>query len=379
MLGVKMERELKQSNFELMRIISMLMIIFWHILYHADVIDNANDSLSVILIFIQSFIYIHVNIFVLIAGYFLCESKFKMSKLIQLNNLTWFYRVLIPVVLAIFGLISLDVFSFLKLIIPFPTVGYWFMKAYLYLYIISPFLNIIINNITKKTYKKLLIILFIIFSVLPFLSNQLIYDTEDGFGLLQFIILYFIGAYFRKYKIEDSYYLKNFSLNTKKLILIGTYSFCAIILSFIYVATTYESHGQFIDAIFNIISSSNMSYSNPFIIVEAVLFFLFFSLVNIKSKLINIISSTTLGVYLIHDNMYLRTILFNWLGFNKDSYSVSILIKIFICTFLIFIVCSFVEYIRQKIFKFIYDRKISKKFRNFYRNFIDSLGVKINW
>lgn len=374
-----MKKDVRQSNFELMRIIAMLMIIFWHILYHADVIDNANSSLSVILIFIRTLIYIHVNTFVLASGYFLCETKFKMSKLFQLNNLTWFYRVIIPIILLFCGLISIDAFSFIKLIIPFPTVGYWFMTAYLYLYIISPFLNVIINNIKKEDHKKLLLILFIIFSVLPFLTNQMIYDTEDGFGLLQFIILYLIGAYFRKYKIEDSYYLKRFSLNAKRLILLCSYIFLAIILGFIYVATIYGSYGKFIDAFFNIISKSIMSYSNPFIIIESVLFFLFFSLLNIKSKLINIIASTTLGVYLIHDNMYLRRILFNWLGFTQDSYSVSILIKIFICTFLIFFICSLIEYIRQKIFQFVYNRKISKKFRNFYRNFIDSLGFKINW
>lgn len=374
-----MKEGLRQSNFELMRIISMLMIIFWHILYHANIIDNANASLSIILMFVRSFIYIHVNIFILTSGYFMSNTKFKMSKLLQLNNTIWFYRALIPLILILLGFISMDSISLIRLLIPFHTEGYWFMKAYLYLYMLSPFLNIIINNISKKDYKKMLIIFFVIFSIMPFFTNQTIYDTNDGFGLLQFIILYFIGAYFRKFKIEESYYFKNFSLNAKRLILFGLYSSLAVILGFIYIATSFNSYGKVVDVVFNIISSSIMAYNNPFIMIESVLFFLFFSLLNIKSKFINIVSSTTLGVYLIHDNKFLRTILFEGLGFTQDIYSVSILLKVFACTFLIFIGCSLIEFIRQKIFKFIYNRKISQKFRKSYRSFIDSLGVKINW
>ena len=369
----------RQSNFELMRIISMLMIVFWHIIYHADVIDNANESLSVIFMFIRAFIYIHVNTFVLVSGYFMCKTKFRMSKLIQLNNSIWFYKIFVPIVLIIFGFISIDIFSFIRILIPLHTIGYWFMTAYMYLYMISPVLNIVINNLKKEDFKKLLLVLFIIFSIMPFFTRQTIYNTNNGYGLLQFIILYFIGAYFREYKIEDSYYLKKFSLNAKRLILFSLYSFLAIVLGFMFVATSYNSYGKIVDIVFNIISSSIMSYSSPFIIIESVLFFLFFSLLNIKSKFINIVSSTTLGVYLIHDNMYIRKILYEGLGFTQDSYSVSILLKVFACTFLIFISCSLIEFIRQKIFKFIYNRKISQKIRKGYRGFIDSLGLKINW
>ena len=377
--GSIMDNKIRQSNFELMRIISMLMIIFWHILYHGNVLENANESLRILLIFFRSLIFIHANSFILVTGYFRCETRFKMSKVLQLNILIWFYKLIIPLIFIFIGIISLDLISIIKLVSPFSHKDYWFMTAYLYLYLLSPFLNIIINNITKDNYKKMLILLFVIFSILPYLSGDTIYDTNKGYGLLQFIILYFIGAYFKKYKIENCFYLSKFTFNAKKVILFSCYISLGVISGFLTIATSRSSYGVVIDYFFNILVKAISSYSSPFIIIESVLFFLFFSLLNIKSKFINIVSSTTLGVYLIHDNMYIRKILYEGLGFTQDIYSVSILLKVFACTFLIFIGCSLIEFIRQKIFKFIYNRKISQKFRKSYRSFIDSLGLKINW
>ena len=355
------------------------MIIFWHFLIHGGVIDNANESLSIIIIFIRCLIYIHVNTFILATGYFRCDTRFKMSKIIQLNNSIWFYKAIIPLILIFFGLITLDKITLFKLLIPIHTSGYWFITCYIYLYLLSPILNIVINNINKQNFKKFIILLFIIFSFLPFITNNGIYNTHDGYSLLQFIILYFIGAYLKKYKIENNYYFRNFTLNAKRIILFSFYLIIGIMFGFVCVATSFYSFNGIIGVVFKTISNSIGSYSNPFIIIESILFFLFFSLLNIKSKMINILSSTTIGIYLIHDNMYLSSFIYQFFGFDKQIYHVSILIKIFVCTVLVFFICFIVEYLRQKIFKFIYNRKISIKFRLWYRNFINSLGVKINW
>ena len=56
-----------------------------------------------------------------------------------------------------------------------------------------------------------------------------------------------------------------------------------------------------------------------------------------------------------------------------------ILVNILGCAILIFISCLIIELIRKFIFKLIYNTKIAKKNREWYRNYIKSLGFDINW
>ena len=86
-----MKEKVRQSNFELMRIISMIFIVLYHILIHGQIIEHATGAMEVFLVFIESILLVHVNSFILLSGYFQCESKLKAGKVIQLNNMVWFY------------------------------------------------------------------------------------------------------------------------------------------------------------------------------------------------------------------------------------------------------------------------------------------------
>ena len=72
----------RQSNFELMRIVSMFMIIVWHLFLYGVNMDTASPSLKLVFDFFRSIMVVHVNSFILISGYFLINSEFKMSKLL---------------------------------------------------------------------------------------------------------------------------------------------------------------------------------------------------------------------------------------------------------------------------------------------------------
>ena len=375
-----MKIEERQSNFELLRIISMMMIIFWHIMFHGGIMANQSETLRIVLSFIQPLIFVHVNSFILVTGYFQCDSRFKMGKVLQLNNSIWFYRALIPLILIVMGMLTLDKLELIKLISPISHYDYWFMTQYILLYLISPILNIVINNISKDKYKAMLVLFFVIFSILPFLTNQEIYPSSMGYTLLQFVILYFMGAYLRKYKIDNCYYLRKFSTNTKRLIFIVMFLLFGIISAILTISgTSFIGKNLILDYIGQALVNNSNAYNNPLLIITTISYFLFFSTINFKSKFINLVSKLTLGVYLIHDNIYIRSRIYDWVGFNSSSYSCAIIPKMIVVTFVIFIGCSIIELVRQSVFKFIYRRKLSKKIRSAYRNYISSLGISINW
>ena len=108
--------------------------------------------------------------------------------------------------------------------------------------------------------------------------------------------------------------------------------------------------------------------------------FLVFEKINIKSKFINKISALSLGVYIFHENMYIRTRIYKLFKIdNGNIYSLRFILYIFFIALVIFIIGIIIDYLRKVIFDFISKRKVSVKIRNGVKNYISSLGLSINW
>jgi len=74
------EVKIRQSNFELMRIVSMIMIVLWHIIIHGHLIDNTTGGINLFLNLILCLCIVHVNSFVLVTGYFQYDKEFSLKK-----------------------------------------------------------------------------------------------------------------------------------------------------------------------------------------------------------------------------------------------------------------------------------------------------------
>lgn len=367
--------KIRQSNFELMRILSMILIIIYHILLHGKVLDNTTGVLHLFFILIMSFTLVHVNSFVLLAGYFNYNKDFSWKKFFKSFNQAWFYQIVIVLLAFFTGLETFSKMDLVNYLSPFYN-AYWYVVCYLCLYLLSPFLNRLISNLNQKEHKRLIIILLFLFSFIPFITNQESI-VNRGLTLVNFIMLYFIGAYLKKYSISENFHFKNYSKNKLQIILFLGF-ICFGILHFIgfqlgIEATEYDN--SLLIRIGNILQTSFRTYSAPFVICMSICYFLWFSTLNIKSKVINFIASLVFGVYLIHDNNVIRNHLYYWLDINNDILinSYSIIFKIFVSSVIIFVSCIIIEYIRQKLFSFVKKRKVYIKCRDKVLNYIKGI------
>ena len=351
------------SNFDLLKIVSMLFIILGHILLHGNVLNNTIGTTNMLLTFIMLILMVHVNSFVLVTGFFQYKKTFKMSKLVQLNNAMWFYKVFIMIIFLVFGITKLTNIEIFQTILPINYDDYWFISTYLLLYISTPLLNLIIKNINKKQHKLTIITMLLIISVLSTITNQVAYNNNYGYSLSNFIMLYFIGSYISKYNIRV---FKELDKKTLRLILILIILLSSALNLFIFsLLNTIQDKSEFIKYIADIAINARYSYCNPLIIISSISYFLLFKTFNIKNKIITYISTLTFGVYLIHDNKLIRKVLYNSiLNIPLETIHTNIIIpKIIIYTLLIFLVCSIIELIRKYIFKYIYNKKLSKIIR----------------
>ena len=363
----------RNSNYELMRIISMFLIVLYHVILHGHLLYNCtNPGVKLILRFIMFFTLMHVNSFVLLCGYFQSKSNFKQSNLWSIVNANWFYRVVIVITTLILGITSFNKVSFIKEILPLNMEEYWFIKCYLLLYCISPFINKALTAFDKKSFQRMLIVLFIINSLIPVFTG-LKFFNNDGHTLYHFVFLYMVGAYLREYPLNESYLFKKFSNNSFKLVLVFIFFF-ALIINFIsyYFFNSVMGYNPVIKEFGYYYFRTATMYINFYIIIQSIAYFEFFGKLSIKnSKIINKLASYTFGVYLIHDNNYVRSFIYKLLKVDNGAFGTyKIIIYIFVVAIIIYVACTIIEAIRQLIFKFIYNRKVSKRIRDKYYNFI---------
>lgn len=338
----------RKSNFELMRIVSMFFIIVWHVIMHGNVINNCtNPILRNLLQMVMFVLVIHVNSFVLLTGYFQSNSKFKIKKCIKLILQILFY-IIISLIICI-QLKWIKNYNIVT-IINFTTKSikdYWFINSYLIMYAFSDYINIFINSLNKNTYKKFLITGFIILSIIPFLTSYIVLENS-GYNFFNFIYLYILGAYLKKYPLKT-----NMNINKYRLALITIF--------FLLAATNFllnKNAEQLVNigGIFGLIGKkvlvTKLVYSHPIIILQAIIYFEFFKTLNIKNNFINLISQFTFGIYLFHDNFFIRTNIYKYLKIDNGTFNThTIIIKIIIVSILLYIVGLIIEWIRNLIFK----------------------------
>lgn len=155
----------RQSNFELCRVVSMFMIVLHHLLVHGLKAPYgyafSSGSSSTLYTLLDSFLFVAVNSFILISGFF--SINFKPKKFISLylqcsvyGGIAYLIHILISDANIGKSFIHYTVFSILT------NQGWWFIKEYIYLMLLAPFINAGINAISKKQLLQTIIALSVI-------------------------------------------------------------------------------------------------------------------------------------------------------------------------------------------------------------------------
>lgn len=196
------EKHLRQSNFELLRFIAMVLIITGHLLGEngADLLGKAQmfSPQWYVMWAIEAICVAGTNCFVLISGYFMIESKFTWKKVMKLCAQVWFYSWCLYGLSVLLGINSLSIRDLVKAATPILGRSWWFISTYICLYILSPFINSFLKRLDAIEFRKLIAISVCLFSVLstiyPFTDT---FSMGGGTGIVWFITLYFIASYIR--------------------------------------------------------------------------------------------------------------------------------------------------------------------------------------
>lgn len=186
----------RQSNFELLRIVAMFMVLGVHANYlslgRPSVADTLCDSTNALTRdMLEMFCLGCVDIFVLISGWF--GIRFSLKGLAGFFFQGLYFVVLVSTAGILSGQISFSKTVVMDCLFINPATG-WFIREYAILYILSPALNACADKLSKRGLDTLLV-LFFVFQTLFGLLNF----TNDGYNFGAFIGLYLLARRVKLY------------------------------------------------------------------------------------------------------------------------------------------------------------------------------------
>lgn len=346
----------RETNFEFLRVIAMFMVVILHYLSQADALLQLGIPKSGVSVFataIESLCIVAVNVWVLISGYFLSKSGFKLSRIIQLICEVFFYTILISVVMMITGIYVVnDRDSFYKTIqyfFPIESEHYWFATSYVLMYVFAPILNAGVKNLTRKQLKASILGLLLWFCFIKSFIPVLFVTDHYGYDFGWFLCVYLIAAYIRKYNVTLFY-------SARKSALVYLIS-CAIIFAMTMIFHEINlSRGGFV-----YYSQVPYHYNYIFTLTGALGIFSFFRFYkmrdNLFAKIIRYIAPLTFGVYLLHQHIEIRDRWIIWLQNmigEIPRYSVFLFAwHMLRCVLIVFCAGLFVDWVRMVIFEYI--------------------------
>lgn len=318
----------RQACFEIMRIFAMLLILVWHIKVHYMVGEEEFHPLVVkAMNFLANFISFHVDLFILITGYF----GIRNNKRAIVKNL----------ILCIIYLWAFNLFNYLEygycdineLIFPISHSPWWFMKVYFLLVLVAPFLERMFSTFKKKEWSAWIIIV-LLFNVYFGHYHHLKIVYLMGFDLMNMITIYSIGAFLRVSVSYDNFIARG-GKGTLFILLLILILLRIIVGKIFYVLNLNLNAGE---------------YCAPLTIALAVNVFLLFKQISLRlSPLIFFFSSSAVSVYLITDYPMVRrflTKIFHQLYFEFCHNSIQGLLFVVAFTIVVFALCVAIDKVR---------------------------------
>ena len=293
-----MQTKPRQSNIELLRILAMLLIVAHHFALHSG-FAFPTETVTLNRLWVQLLRMggkIGVDVFVLISGWFLISAPaVRTKKALTLWAQIFFYSVAIYAVLALAGLVPISTKDAVKRLAPIATEQWWFATAYLLLCLFAPYLNALLHSLTRRAYRGLLALTLTLWCVIPTLTTLEIAWSD----LLWFFTLYALAGYLKRFSVAESVSAKKL-LGAAALTALATYltAVAADIVGMKVALVGEKAHFFFRDMT-----------SLPVVAIAALLLLGFSKLDLGSRKWLNILASATFGVYLIHDDAFVRPLL----------------------------------------------------------------------
>lgn len=342
----------RNSSIELLRIISMFIILAHHFAVHNSY-DYTQMAVGLTRFLIQAFLEsggkVGVVIFFTISAWFLCEQRQTVRGCFRrvwfLEKEVLFYSILMAAVCLAMGLVGPRLA--VRSLFPLTLEVWWYPTAYATFLLFLPFLERGLIAVGRTSHLALCGILLFLYGILSFLPDAQM--VSGVYGLVYLFVL--ISAY--RWYLEDSHPLTPIPMIVAGTGMIIAYAAFALI--------AFQFRGTQIGIPQGDVLTREMRL--PAVLIGIGLFLLF-KRRDFRSRIVNICASGAFSVYLITDYPAIQKVI--WSG-PMDLRAIGDMVAgpawAFSVLLVIYVACTAFDLLRSRIFRFTVDRIWDKLFQ----------------
>lgn len=285
--------KIRDSKFELLRVLSMLMIIFQHALERSipdwGMLKGEFSFNYCVAVSIGIWGQLGVMLFVMLSSWFMVDKRgIRMKKVIDLVLEVMTICIGMVIIFAIVHPESLNLKLIIKELVTPACKQYWFITTFLVFYLIMPLLQKTVSALSDTALRNTCVVLTLLIPVYNYLS------VNVGDSLADFSYIFIMAAYMKRN--PQNWFKKHH----RALLVIPPFITIALILYKLF-AEQYLGEGL-------LLKMFTMLRGRTFLLFLACvgIFYTFENMKSIYSNRINAIGGTMFGVYLIHENILLR-------------------------------------------------------------------------
>lgn len=282
----------REYGIDLLKMLSMQMIVFLHVLGVGGVLENLPVLSGRYGLFwlVEGACYCAVNCFALATGYLMCRGRFRYHRLFSLWLQVIFYTVGVTVFFSLWQPELVTPIYWKAAFRPVVSKTYWYFTAYFAMYFFIPFFNRLLEVLNRKELQRLLLTGALLIC-LAYVVRDDLFRLHGGYTAVWLAYLYFAGAYFKKYPFEKPTPIRWLALYLLMVLVSWGGKMAGLLL---------QSRSE----IFAVLGNNLYSYVSPTMLIASVALFLAMTGLKIRSplvqKLVSICAPAAFSVYLIH-------------------------------------------------------------------------------
>jgi hypothetical protein len=335
----------REFGIDLLKMMAMTMVVAHHVLNAGvEVKVLSGDTawgLKFLLQAFHCFCYCAVDVFVMATGYIMCRHEFKYIRIFRLwRQVVGYSLALLVIALAIGHHVGWR--DVANAILPVTTNQYWFFTQYFALFFTIPFLNKLMESLSRREVGILMVTGLGLLSIMPLIAGQDIFVTKWGYCYLWFMFLYCAGSAIYKFDLVS----RLGSLVAVLGLLVG-----------VVVSALGAVGSTFLPQVFGggaRVGDLAYSYTSPSLVLEAVSLFVLFGRMKVKSpfwqRAIAFLAPGTFIVYVVHENGLFRKMV-GWdavfLPLAEHGGALFAIASVILVALLIFVLITLVDAVRR--------------------------------
>lgn len=333
------EGKTRLFGLDLLRLLSMLMVIVLHILGQGGILEAAEPGSTVWYAAwgLECLCYCAVDCYGLLSGY-LGGGRRPWGKLVRLWLTVVLYSFLYYCFFRLRSPELVDSQALRRVFLPVTTRQYWYFTAYFGLALLMPVLDGGLERLESRRAGELALLILLLFCALPAVLQADPFQLRGGYCLLWLLLLYLLGGLLRR---------SGFFGRLRPLPLIA-----GACLS---LALTYYTHLHPV-TVPGFGAFTLLSYTSPTVLLFALCLLLLFRRLRLGGRaagLVTALSRTSFGVYILHTNPLLWKLLYvpGCLGAWAALPAKRLLFQVPACALWVYLLCSLPEALRMALFR----------------------------